>query len=61
MLFRKSNICSHKLHVQDANVSISQFHHRIGSHFVGCWFANGRVPVLDLQDVVMGLLDSSKI
>ena len=34
MYLRKSNICSHKLDVQQANVSVSQFH-RIGSFFFG--------------------------
>ena len=33
--FRKSNICSHKLDLQEANVSVSQSH-RIGSYFFGC-------------------------
>ena len=37
----KLNICSHKLDVQEANISVSQFH-RIGDYFFGCWFANGR-------------------
>ena len=36
----ESNICSHKLDVQEANISVSQFY-RIGSYFFGCWFANG--------------------
>ena len=40
MYFRKSNLCSHKLDVHEANVTISQFH-RIGICFFGCWFANG--------------------
>ena len=39
MYFRKSNICSHKLDVQEANISVSQFY-RIGSYFFGCSFAN---------------------
>ena len=39
----KVNICSHKLDVQEANVSVSQFH-RIGNYFFGCWFANGWNP-----------------
>ena len=37
------NICSHRLVVQEANVSVSQFH-RIGNYFVGCGFANGWYP-----------------
>ena len=40
-IFWKPNVCSHKLDVQQANVTVSQFH-RIGIYFVGCWFANGR-------------------
>ena len=39
----KVNICSQKLDVQEANVSVSQFH-RIGNYFFGCWFANGWNP-----------------
>ena len=39
MYFRKSNIYSHKLDVQEANISVSQFY-RIGSYFFGCSFAN---------------------
>ena len=35
MNFRKSNICSHKLDVQETNVSFSQFQ-SVGSYFVGC-------------------------
>ena len=41
LYFRKSNICSHKLDVQEVDVSVSQFH-RIGSYFSGCWFVNGK-------------------
>ena len=33
--FRKSNICSHKLDVQEANISVSQFY-RIRNHFLRC-------------------------
>ena len=40
VLFRKSNICTDQLDVQEANVSISQLH-RIRNHIVGCWFAYG--------------------
>ena len=40
MYFRKSNIGSHKLGVQEANVSVSQFH-RIGIYVFGCFSANG--------------------
>ena len=40
VLFRKSNICTDQLDVQEANVSISQLH-RIRNHIVGCWFAHG--------------------
>ena len=32
MYLWKSNICSHRLDVQEANVSVSQFH-RIGNYF----------------------------
>ena len=32
MYLRKSNICHHKLDVQEANVSVSESH-RIGSYF----------------------------
>ena len=39
MYFRKSNVCSHKLDVQETNVSISQFY-RVWNHFLGCWTAN---------------------
>ena len=35
-----ANFGSHQLNVQEANVSIPQFH-RIGNHFVGCRTANG--------------------
>ena len=38
---RKSNNCSNQLVVQEANVSVSQFH-RIGSYFSGCWSSHGR-------------------
>ena len=37
----KSSICSHKLDVQEINVSIRQFC-RIRNYFVGCFFENGR-------------------
>ena len=37
---QKPNICTNKLNVQKANVSISQFHW-IRDHFAGCWFAYG--------------------
>ena len=43
MYVRKLNMCSHKLDVQEANLSISQFC-RIRDYFAGCWFANGRYP-----------------
>ena len=39
MYFRRSNIRSHQLDVQETNVNISQFH-RISFHFAGCWFKN---------------------
>ena len=39
----RANTCPHESDVQEANVSVSQFH-RIGIYFVGCWFANGRTP-----------------
>ena len=39
LYFRKS----HKLDVQKANVSVTQFY-RIRDYFTGCWFANGRYP-----------------
>ena len=35
------HFCSHKLDVQEVNVSVSQFY-RIWNLFIGCWFANGR-------------------
>ena len=37
MFSLKSNSCSHKLDVQRANISVSQFHRRKIS-FCGCWF-----------------------
>ena len=40
MYLRKSNIRSHKLGVQKAHFSVSQFHW-IWSHFFWCWFAYG--------------------
>ena len=57
---RKSNSCSHKLDVQEVNVSVSRFH-RIGNYFVGYWFANGWILSLDLWDVdvVIEVLHSS--
>ena len=36
----KPNFCPSQLDVQEANVSIPQFH-RIWNYFVGCWIANG--------------------
>ena len=41
MHFRNSNIRTHQLHVQETNVSISQFH-SIGNYFVGRCSENGR-------------------
>ena len=38
----KSNICSYKLDVHEANVSVSRFH-RIGSSFFGCSWSMGCV------------------
>ena len=40
---RKSNVRSHELDVQEANVSVSKFH-GIRSYFFGCWIENGRNP-----------------
>ena len=45
---RKSNICSHKLDVQEGNVSVSQFH-RIGKCFI---------PAFHLWDVVFEISHS---
>ena len=39
--FRTQNICSHKLDVLEANVSVSQFY-RIRDNITGCWIAHGR-------------------
>ena len=36
----RSHICSNQFDVQEANVSISQYH-GIGNHFIGCCTANG--------------------
>ena len=47
MCFRKSSICSHKLDVQEANVSISQFH-RIGSFSLDAGLRMDGLPALDL-------------
>ena len=41
MYFRKQNVCSHKLDVLEANVSVSQFY-RIRDNIAGCWIAHGR-------------------
>ena len=56
--FRKSNIRSHNLGVQEANVSVSQFH-RIGSCFFGAGLRGDGIPALDLWDVVVDVLHSS--
>ena len=51
MCLWKSNICSHELDVQEAEVSVSQFH-RIGNCFVGCWLANARYRCSRLLECV---------
>ena len=55
----KANICSHKLDVQEGNITDSHFY-RIRDHFTGCWFANGRYTCYDLREVVTEVLHSSK-
>ena len=54
MYLRKSNICSDKLDVQEANNSVSQFY-RIGECFTGCLRMDG-VLAFDLWDVVIEVL-----
>ena len=58
MYLRKSNICSHQLDVQEANVSVPLFYGII-HHFVGCWTANDGVLALDVWDVVIEVLRST--
>ena len=53
--FWKSHTCTDQLDVQEANVSVSQLH-RIRDHIVGCWFADGCLPALDLLDLVIEVL-----
>ena len=60
MYLWKSNVYSHKLDVQEANVSVSQWvatDSEIISLEVG--FANGRYFSFDLWNVVLELLHSS--
>ena len=59
MYLWKSNICSYKLDVHEANVSVSRFH-RIGSYFFGCFFANAWNPCSRSMGCVMEVLHSSK-
>ena len=59
MYLRKSNMCYHKLDVQEANVSVSRFY-RISNCFLGCWCANGRNSHSRSWDVVIEVLRSSK-
>ena len=58
MYLWKSNICSFKLDVSEANVSIPQFY-RVRNHFVEWWTANGWITCSGYMDVVMEVLRSS--
>ena len=60
MYFRMSNICSRKLDVQEANVSLSQFlqNQKLFLSMLVCeWMES---PALDLWDVVIEVLHSLK-
>ena len=58
-VFRKLNICSSQLDVQEANISVSQFHRvRDKCHWMlGLWMDGP--PALDLSDAVIEVLQSS--
>ena len=43
-IFGRSNICSHKLDVQEGKRQCLMSSTESESHFFGCWFANGRTP-----------------
>ena len=60
VLFRKQNICTNLLDVQEANLSVSQFH-GIWFFFAGCWFVEGRSTfALDVWDMVIEVLRTTQ-